>query len=256
MIGKSCMRWGMYALAVAPLTSTEAQASGITTSYQGTGNVTVFQNDQAGWLAAAGSTVLLDFDSIPGSTTTPIQGGEFSALPGAPFLSAAPLSETPDVYVGDPTSQLDAPSLPNMMGPTCDSSCEGIVTVTFAQPVTAAGALFLDVEADYATTGYSLTPNSPFPEFAFNSSQGQASVAFLGIVSDQPFTSVDIHFSTGPNIDGVLIDDLQYALASGVPVPLLSPLGLGTLAVAVGFAALVLIYAKRKAAVVHAGQRH
>ena len=54
------------------------------------------------------------------------------------------------------------------------------------------------------------------PEVSFSSNQGQASFSFLGLVSDSPFTSVDIHFATGPSSDGVLIDDLQYAV---VPVP-------------------------------------
>lgn len=174
--------------------------------------VVVYQNDEPGWLLAAGPAHLLDFDSIPGSTTVPIVGDEFIGLVGSPIISAAPLSETPDVFVGDPTPQVDAPSLPNMLYPTCDPSCEGIVTISFAQPVSAISALFLDVESDFATTGFSIAPNSPVPTYSFTGPQGQASVAFFGIVSAQPFTSVDIHFSTGQNIDGVLVDDVRYAL--------------------------------------------
>ena len=54
------------------------------------------------------------------------------------------------------------------------------------------------------------------PEVSFTRNQGQASFSFLGLVSDSPFTSVDIHFATRRGSDGVLIDDLQYAV---VPVP-------------------------------------
>ena len=179
--------------------------------------VVVFENDESAWSLAAPQTSLMNFDSVPGSTSQPLVGDEFASLAGSPMIAAAALSETPDVFVGDPTSQVNAPSAPNMLYPTCDPSCEGIVTISFATPVTAVAATFLDVEADFASTGFSITPNSLTPEYAFSGSQGQASVAFLGIVSPSPFSSIDIHFSTGSNIDGVLIDDLQYSLVQSVP---------------------------------------
>jgi hypothetical protein len=179
-----------------------------------------FENDEAGWQAAAGgsgSVTLLDFESITGSTTVPIVGDEFSSFAGQPSFALAPQSASAELFVGNPTPQIPTPpSGVNMFYPTCDPSCEGIVTLTFGTPVTSVGAIFVDVEGDFATTGFSLTPGATVPEVSFTSNQGQASFSFLGFVSDSPFTSVDIHFATRPGSDGVLIDDLQYAV---VPVP-------------------------------------
>lgn len=182
--------------------------------------VVSFENDQAGWQAAAGSpgsVTLIDFESITGSTTVPIAGDEFSSFAGQPTFAVAPQSEFAELFVGSPTSQIPTPpSGDNMFHPTCDLSCEGIVTLTFGTPVTSVGAIFVDVEGDFATTGFSLTPGASVPEVSFSRNQGGGSFSFLGLVSDSPFTSVDIHFATRPGSDGVLIDDLQYAV---VPVP-------------------------------------
>ncbi len=177
-----------------------------------------FENDETGWQAAAGgsgSVTLIDFESITGSSTVPIVGDEFSSFAGQPFFALAPQSESAELFVGNPTSQVPTPpSGVNMFHPTCDASCEGIVTLAFDTPITSVGAIFVDVERDFDTTGFSLTPGATVPEVSFTSSQAQ--FAFLGLVSDSPFTSVDIHFATAPGVDGVLIDDLQYAV---VPVP-------------------------------------
>jgi hypothetical protein len=183
-----------------------------------------FENDEAGWQAAAsgsGTVALIDFESITGSTTAPIFGNEFSSFAGEPSFALATQSESAEIFVGNPTTtQIPIPpSGVNMLYPTCDPSCEGIVTLTFGTPVTGVSAIFVDVERDFATTGFSLTPGALLPEVSFTSSQSPFS--FLGLISDSPFTTVDIHFATGDNVDGVLIDDLQYSVAtvSAVPVP-------------------------------------
>lgn len=186
--------------------------------------VNTFENDLVGWQQATKDIVTLNFDSIPGSTVNPLTGNEFASFPGSPVIGTSPSSETNLVFVGDPSSQVNAPSPPNMLYPECDPSCEGIIRIDFDTPVLAVGATFLDVEADFATTGFSITLESATPEYSFSGPQGQASVSFLGIVSDEPFNSIEIHVSTGSNIDGVLIDDFKYELSStsGVQVPTLT----------------------------------
>ena len=174
--------------------------------------VTVFENNQSGWINEVGvkTIVTIDFDSIPGSVTEPIIGDEFSANPDNPIIT---LVEGTGIFVGNPASDQipNPPSGDNMLGPTNSGSIEGILRISFSQPIHAIGATFVDVEADFNTTGFSLDIGSQLPGISFSGTQGQASFSFLGFVSKNSFTSVEIHFATGSNIDGILIDDLVYS---------------------------------------------
>jgi hypothetical protein len=196
-------------------------------------DVQVFEGSFAAWQAAvsSGSFTTINFDTISGSNTTPIVGNEFGSFPGAPFFSSIVGN---GVYVGNPASnQIPVPpSPPNMLSPSsCSPSCEGVVRLTFATPMRAVGAIFVDVENEFALTGYSLALGAATPSIHFSSEPGDLSFKFLGFVSDTPFTAVDIHFTTGPSIDGALLDNLVYA-----PVP--EPVS--TALFGVGLAALIL----------------
>ncbi|QDU66234.1 hypothetical protein [Engelhardtia mirabilis] len=174
--------------------------------------LTVYENDPSGWLiATAGSSVVtLDFDNVAGSTSVPIVGNEFLAELSCPILTD---TSGNGIFVGNPApGQVpNPPSPPNMLSPACTPSCEGVIRVSFSEPVRAVSAIFIDVEADFASTGLGLSLGAALPDVAFSSPQGQGTFSFLGVVSIVPFTAVDIHFATGANIDGVLIDDLAYA---------------------------------------------
>ena len=180
--------------------------------------IEIFEDDLAGWLDRVGEdTTLLNFDTIPGSLVTPINGDEFSTLPGAPVFS---LTVGTGMYVGNPaTDQIPIPpSGENMLGPANSGSIEGIIKVSFDQPINSIGATFVDVEADFNSTGFSIEINEPLPGISFSSSKGQGAFSFLGFVSDSSFTEIEIHFATGSNIDGVLVDDLVYAIVTATSI--------------------------------------
>ncbi|MFK8015707.1 MAG: thrombospondin type 3 repeat-containing protein [Gammaproteobacteria bacterium] len=173
-----------------------------------------FENDALAWQTSASfdgalALELINFESVEGSETVPIQGDEFQSFTGDPLFESI---EGIGVFVGNPApGQIPSPpSGVNMMGPPCTPSCEGIIRLTFSEPVLAIGATFVDVEADFVSTGFSTIVDRTLPEVAFSAPQGQGSFGFLGLVSQKSFTAVDVHFATGANIDGTLIDDLQY----------------------------------------------
>lgn len=186
----------------------------VDTSPTDTGPVMVdlFFDDPAGWEAVlGGSGEVIDFDDQPSSGSAPFDGTAYEGLPGAPTFT---LIDGPGMHTQSSGQIPNPPSPPNMLAPTCNPSCEGIIRVTFGQPISGVGAIFVDVEADWASTGLSRTLDASVPDFPFPSDQtGQSTQVFLGITSSQPFSEVDIHFATGPNIDGVLIDDLRYVVA-------------------------------------------
>ena len=167
-------------------------------------------DDRSGWLNASGSPNLIHFDSVPTSAVNPLQGDEFSVNPGAPvFLDI----EGRGMFAQASNQIPNPPTPPNMFGPECNPSCEGIIRLRFAQPVIAVGAIFIDVEGDFASTGLSLDLDQLLPQYPFTSIQGQGAFSFLGVRSSVPFREIDLHFATGPNIDGTLIDNLEYVLA-------------------------------------------
>ncbi len=172
--------------------------------------VLVFENDRAAWLSASGPANLIDFDSVPTSAVDPLQGDEFSDNPGAPIFVDI---EDRGMFARASNQIPNPPSPPNMFAPVCNPSCEGIIRLRFAQPVIAVGAIFIDVEGDFDSTGLSLDLDQLLPQFPFSSSQGQSAFSFLGVRSSVPFREIDLHFATGPNIDGTLIDNLEYVLA-------------------------------------------
>lgn len=180
--------------------------------------IEVFEDDLTGWLDRVGEdTTLVNFDTIPGSLVTPINGDEFSTLAGGPVIS---LTAGTGVYIGNPApGQIPVPpSGENMLGPANSGSIEGILKVSFNQPIHSLGATFVDVEADFNSTGFSLEIGELLPAISFSSNKGQGTFSFLGFVSDSAFTEVEIHFATGANIDGVLIDDLVYRIGTATSV--------------------------------------
>jgi len=197
--------------------------------------IITIENDFLQWSSLAGTSInTIDFESIPASTPVEITGNEFSNLALNPVFS---LVDGGGIFVGNPSTgqNLTPTSGNNMLFPECNPSCEGIIKVEFAQAITSFGAFFIDVEADYLTTGFSLNLGNAVPEISFSSLQGQNAQSFLGFISDTSFNSIDIHFTTGPNIDGTLIDDMVYSAAqapTAVPIP-----GTAWLLVA-GFAAI------------------
>jgi hypothetical protein len=179
-------------------------------------SVQIFEGSFDAWLSATGTSQVntVTFDTIPGSITSPINGNEFGSFPGEPIFTSIVGG---GVYVGKLASNQiqNPPSAPNMLSPSsCNPSCEGIVRLSFNESIKALGATFVDVEDEFKLTGYSLVLDAPSPNITFTSAPGDLSFKFLGFVSDVPFTSVDIHFTTGPSIDGALLDNLVYA-----PVP-------------------------------------
>lgn len=177
--------------------------------------VNVYENDFDGWVSQVeNDTILIDFDSIEGSNVSPINGDEFSNKPGSPIIS---LVVGEGVFVGNPTNQIPTPpSGINMLHPGREDSVsiEGVLKVTFDEPVYAFGATFVDVEADFNSTGFSTNIGNTLPDISFTSSQGQGAFSFLGFSSEMSFTEIDIHFATGANIDGTLLDDLVYSLVT------------------------------------------
>jgi hypothetical protein len=187
-------------------------------SFNANSAVVIFENDFTQWSDISGSALsTIDFESIAAPSPVEISGNEFAGLPLSPNFT---LVDGGGIFVGNPASGqvLTPTSGDNTLFPECNTSCEGIIRVTFDQDITSFGAFFIDVEADFSSTGFSLVLGNTFPEIAFSSFQGQNAQSFLGFISDTPFDSVDIHFTTGPNIDGTLIDDLSYS-ASPVPIP-------------------------------------
>lgn len=179
----------------------------------------IFENNFSQWLNSTGDILdTIDFDSISAPSPIEIIGNEFSSSTLSPVFS---LIEGGSMLVGNPaTNQTLTPtSGENMFFPECNPSCEGIIRVSFDQSITSFGTFFIDVEADFTTTGYSLTSGNLTPEIAFSSFQGQNAQSFLGFISDIPFNSLDIHFTTGSNIDGTLIDDIYYGNVSAIPIP-------------------------------------
>jgi hypothetical protein len=184
--------------------------------------VNVFENNKPDWLNAVGqqtvTTISFDNITVPPGTDPPVQsinGDEFSSNPGNPVIS---LVAGTGIFVGNPALRQipNPPSGANMLIPDT-VSIEGILKITFNEPVKAIGATFVDAEADFATTGFSLNIGAPVPDVAFSSDQGNASFSFLGLVSDTPFTEVEIHFASRTGFDGALLDDLVYSLTGGPP---------------------------------------
>ena len=191
--------------------------------------VTLFENAFPQWSTLTGSSItVIDFESINAPSPVEIIGNEFSGLTFGPTFTVI---NGDGLFVGNPsTGQALTPrSGTNMLFPECNPACEGTVRLTFDQAITNFGAFFIDVEADFATTGFSFNLASK-PELAFSSFQGQNALSFLGFISDTPFDSIDIHFTTGPNIDGTLIDDVVYAAPVPIPAALwLFATGFGTM---------------------------
>jgi hypothetical protein len=173
----------------------------------------VVTTDATEWEQLAGGQIItIDFeDALPGQLT----GTEWNALPGAPALVSVSgeglyIGVAGTTYAQIPT----APSGTQMLLPIeVDSEQEpgeGIIRFDFDSPVRSFAATFIDVEADFATTGIGFdgaqSPRLHFPE------QPATDFAFLGIVLSDPVTSLAIHFATGASIDGVLVDDVRYVL--------------------------------------------
>lgn len=189
----------------------------------GAGGATNFTTtDLATWLqmtttgSGSGSANTLDFEDVPEGRLT---GSEWSGAAGRPQLVSV---AGEGLYIGVAAKTFaqiaSAPSGTNMLLPievnSQDEPSEGIIRFDFDAPVRAFAATFVDVEADYASTGFGLS-NDATPRFAFNQAPSGAdgAFAFLGVVLSDPVASIAIHFATGPSIDGVLVDDVRYVMA-------------------------------------------
>ena len=200
-------------------------------------DVTVFENDKAGWDLAVGAnpvtTIRFDDITVPEGTYTAIASDRYVGLPQGPTLTAGGESNA-GLFIDNGTVLPDFTPVSgdNVFMPRPWPNVWGYLTVDFATPVRAVGAYFIDVEAGYGTTGIDIGGDATF-EAAFSGNQGHASKKFLGIVSDTPFSSVMIRMNwpnSPPPANGIAIDDLQY---SPVPVPgavLLGAMGLGMVA--------------------------
>ena len=176
---------------------------------------TVFENDFQGWADTVdGMISTIDFESVSASLPVEIVGDEFNSQPAGPVFSA---EDGTAIFIGNPSSETNQELTPvsglNMLFPTCDPSCEGVIRVDFENPVTAFGAFFIDVEDDFISTGFSLS-SSDESDISFTSSLGQNIQGFLGFIATTAFNTVFIHFATGPNIDGVVLDDISYVPGS------------------------------------------
>lgn len=174
-----------------------------------------FTNDQL-WRDNISSTVnTIDFESEITTGQKAIQGNEFNGAPGNPIFRISNGRGT-TMLVGDPTNGqqlVPGTSGINTFFTDCEGDCNGeVVEVSFAQPVNAFGAFFIDVEGGFASTGFTLSEIAANPDIAFTRRQGDGTQRFLGFTSEVSFTRVYIHFSTGGIRDGVLMDDVMYAL--------------------------------------------
>ena len=192
--------------------------------------IDIHENDEDGWLAAVSSTVhTINWDDI----SPPLAEGASVIISGDRYTStgATPMYGNPtlavdgasDLHVGNPDNP-NAPFFGMDFYPVSEPNCfspdpmpispQGILTVTFDKPMMAIGAWFLDVEDDYTATGFRFAASGPL-DAAFSASQGDDSWSFLGIISDTPFTSIEIHLSSAPNGNGVGLDDVEYAACTG-----------------------------------------
>ena len=132
-----------------------------------------FENDQAGWEAAAsanGQRHTIDFDSIASDTL--LLGDEFSSLPGTPTFSSIFAFDGTGPYVAFHDSALSGS---NVLRPTNSGSLnDGVVRVTFDTPIYAMAASFFDVEGDRQATGFGLGSQTITPDIAFSTQRSDA----------------------------------------------------------------------------------
>lgn len=190
-------------------------------------NVTVFENDAAGWNAATvvKGTINWDDVAVADSGYQVISGSHYSSLAGSPQLS---IDSSSGLYIVNPGSGLlGGDFIPvsgeNVFSPDADppASPEGNLTITFNQTMNSIGVWFLDVEEDYANTGIKIGDTL----YSFSGSQGDDSQSFLGIVSSTGFTTAEIYISYPDHINGVGIDDLSYGVVPAPGAVLLASMG-------------------------------
>ena len=205
---------------------------------------TVF-HDLSDWQNAnpVGYTTI-NWDDVSGlgeAQSTVILGGRYRGLVGSPTLS---VDSNSTLLVGNPNfpcggcfdepfwgTSGNAVSGQNVLALDSPFSnpagADGILTVTFNQPMRGIGAWFIDVEGDHLNTGIKIHGTL----HNFSGSQGDLSQSYLGVVSDIAFTTADIYVSANfANGDGVLIDDLLYSPIPEPSTALLLALGLTGLA--------------------------
>lgn len=185
--------------------------------------ITVFQNDLVGWQQAIGqiedvAVNTIGFDDIAVTDNIPVV---FDADHYVGQIDSPLISLVRDASVDGATLLVhqgmgeEVPvSPPNALG--ISTALGATVRVTFDQPIYGMGGMFLDVEPQgVGSTGFDVNLDG-VPDAMFSSPPGDYSQAFLGFVSDELVSAVDIHFATTPinDGDGISVDDLMYAVTS------------------------------------------
>ena len=178
----------------------------------------------ASWSAAGGGVVhTISFEDVALAQggTSPVQPQQYNNLPGNPAFVGVPStvgSGSPLIYrpsAGDLGDGLVPTSGANVLELTSTVVHNGIVRITFDQPVRAIAGRFIDIESNpgASATGFRVGGTLSAIGAAGASGVGR----FFGIVSDIPFTVVDIELNPGqlPVADDVVFDDLMWAMGGG-----------------------------------------
>jgi hypothetical protein len=202
------------------------------------GALIVFENDLAGWQRAVGGGVTAD-QTINWDDVGPLADGQYKIIQPDRYTSGGTTPKFGDpmlspgcgtiLLVANPWlaffgsggetipvsgDNLFSPGYPGYSG----RGQQGIVTITFDRPMHAIGVWFLDVEYAYPTTGFRFSGSGRCDRLdaAFSRNQGIDSKSFLGIVTDVPFTSIQIHMASESYTDGVGIDDVMFTDQGGL----------------------------------------
>ena len=178
---------------------------------------------EATWATAASGVVrVINFDDavLAQGASLAMAANRYAALAGAPNFvgvasfagSGAPLLYCPSA--ADVTAGVVPTSGQNLLQLSALTIRNGIVRITFNQPVVGVSGKFIDVETANAgnATGFRIAGALA----ALNSTGASGAAKFFGVVSTVPFTTVDLELTptTDPNLDGLAFDDLKWVLKS------------------------------------------
>jgi hypothetical protein len=184
-------------------------------------DIIVYENDVTGWHDAVADlpVSLIDWDDVeaPESGYVTIEPDHYAGMPAGPVLTPDAGSDLYLINPGDycyadfdpPVSEENVFSLE---GNCPEGDWSGVLTVEFETPVLAFASYFLDVEGQYASTGLAVNDEL----YAFSGEQGNNSQAFLGIVADTPFDTLQVHLASARpdpgSLDAIALDDTAYAV--------------------------------------------